>query len=231
MRDKTLEALASVRGPRHRATLLLFALASGLAGLVLPALATAHINDANGYFYRYYSRNEPANCNVSNTGLVDPVNIIGYQYGNINTLDPHIENESHWGYFSLHSPQSVCHRDTATSWHSSTGDVNEQDGHTEQIICGTCGARAHLREWGQAHAHSTQLNYSLVGVHHEELCGTHHCINDAWETWERHLAGEMATHHVVVIDQYQVGVAQYYRGWWDDGWQTRIGGQHDGQIP
>jgi hypothetical protein len=203
-----------------------------VAGLVLTALvsapALAHLKIDGTWSYRYYSR-EPGSGALTrcqnNTGKVDPINLIFYQYGEYNRIDDHIRNETHLGNFSGHSPQVLCQTDNGSTW-GTHGEFNEQQGHG----CLThCLERAHMRLWFAPHGHPSNVDkWTVAGVHHEEVQNFSHVIDEDWETWETHIASEMYDHHNVYWYAYSRASAGFYRGWYDDGYVTRIGGLHDG---
>lgn len=199
--------------------------------LVLSAVgagaAQAHFRENDGtWTYRYHTRTDnndaKQHCD-NNTGKVDPLNIIFYKWGEWSRMFDHVNGETHWFNFTIGgSGQVLCQR---LSGYAVVVPMREQaQGH------GFEGTRAHYRIFPSGHGHEEQFRWSTIDVHHEECCG--HAIDENWETWENHLAHEMdvdvnnSGKHNVWHDYYYRAAAAYFRGWYDNGYVTRVGGDH-----
>jgi len=90
--------------------------------------------------------------------------------------------------------------------------------------------RAHLRIFPAGHLHLDLWDkWSTADVHHEALgCCPSHYIDEDWELWENHYASEMAPAHNIYPDTYDRLAAGYWRGYFDNGDVTRVGGLHNG---
>ncbi len=214
--------------------LLIGALVLVAAGAVVSS-TSAHLQLSSGVWsWRYYSHVHPAtDCYDGHIGRIDPTSIIFYQYGEYSRIDRyHVEPETDWGYFPdfEHDPQDICGT-TDGSNYSPLIEFQEQQGHG---CLDHCLERAHIREWWAPHAHGALVDkWSVATPHHERvvvcgyLCYTHE-IDENWETWEYHFASQMGSHHLIYIDYYYRTVSGYWRGWYDSGSITRVGGLHDG---
>jgi hypothetical protein len=203
-----------------------------VASAVAVPAASPHLVHTNGtWTYRYYDR-DPATSFIdcaSGSNPIDPMNLVFWQYGEYSRINSHIETETHLGFFTGHSPHDMCATNDGGSSYWGHDEFDEQQGHG----CLThCSGRAHMRLWYAPHSHGANVDkWTAAGVHHEEVvCCFSHEIDEDWETWEDHIASEMYAHHNIYWDAYFRGTAGYYRGWYDDGFATRVGGLHDGQY-
>ncbi len=202
------------------------------AALVSATPVPAHIYRSDGsWTYRYLTRHQNATSDcINGVGSIDPLNVIFYQYGDYIRIDSHISSETHWGHFSsaFYDPQSICgSTDTSPTYYDQMrNSYNEEEGHGS---IATNTFRAHLRLFYAPHPHGSIVDkWSTVDAHHETLvCCFTHVIDEPWDTWEYHLAGEMPAHNQF-YDYYNRNAGQYLQGYWDNGWITRVGGLHNG---
>ena len=218
--------------------LVILLLLSALTFSLFPQLVYAHLIRSGGVWsYRYLSREggdayaAAVNCYYG-TGSVDPLNIVFYQYGEGNRIYSHVRDETHLDNYSGVIPRSnqwICgDADYAPGSYSNSVAQNwdDQDGHGTS----TGSVRAHARFWYATHSHSTATeNWSTIDAHHETMvCCPGHNIDEPWDTWEYHFAGEMGVAHNVWYDNYVRVAGQSIQGFWDNGMITRVGGLHNG---
>lgn len=189
--------------------------------------ARAHQTVNGVWTYRYYTRasggSASTDCNAGSLpGAVDPLNIIGYRWGEGVRIDDHIRLETNYGDTIVGSAQVTCITTNGTTY-STNLMFNDQTDATVQN-------RAHFRSFTAGHTHTdNEFKWSVFDVHHEGCC--EHDPNDDWETWESNLGWDMSLHHNIYFDEYVRVAPGLWRGWWDSGAVTRIGGLHDGVYP
>ncbi len=178
-------------------------------------------------------------CNDGHPNRLDPLNTIFFQYGQGDRIYSHVSDETHWGgfYNFWHKDQDICGTTDGVNY-SPSADFDEQEAHgcIEYPWCAS--SRAHLRLWYAPHPHyDIVTKWSVTAVHHELLvrpcdwtCLPDHQIDEDWEKWEAHLAGEMATHHNIYPNYYFRSAPFNPQGFYDNGRSTRIGGLHDGSY-
>ena len=188
--------------------------------------ASGHIRRSDGsWVYRYYTHDSGnPQCGLEG-GAIDPLNIIYYQYGEALRINDHSNAETDWYGDSNRQDQVMCVNPSGTGWSTSQGAAEEQ-GHG----CLPCPTRAHLRIFPAGHLHLDLWDkWSTADVHHEALgCCPSHYIDEDWELWENHYASEMAPAHNIYPDTYDRLAAGYWRGYFDNGDVTRVGGLHNG---
>ena len=199
-----------------------------VAAAVLTPAASAHIRRSDGgWTYRYYTHSADNPRCGEDVGRIDPLNIIYYQYGEAYRIDDHSKSETDWYEQANYYDQVMCVNPSGTGW-SAQGLVEEEQGHG----CLSCRNRAHLRIFPAGHLHSDIVDkWSTSDVHHEQVdycCPPSHFIDEDWELWENHYAYEMSGAHNIYADVYDRVAAGYYRGYYDDGDVTRVGGLHNG---
>ena len=215
-----------------------------LAAVVLLALAVAAVADAHivrgdgSWTYRYLTRTDPSNC-AGGSGGSDPLNVLFWQYGEGGRMDSHAEADTHWGFYSgPRDSQWICgDSDSSPGDYTANERQNfdDQEGHGG-LYC-VCLVRAHFRIWYAPHGHGELVDkWSTIDVHHERLAWssstllTHH-IDEDWETWEQHIASELAgAGHNYWHDYWARAGGQYRQGFYDDGFITRVGGLHNGSY-
>jgi hypothetical protein len=201
-------------------------IAASAFAVTVPA-ASAHIFINGTWSYKYFTRsnNDQANANCNNNsnweaGAVDPVSVILYQYGEYQRIFSHLEAETDFGPQRFGSDQVICATNDTTSYFTHAY-WDDQTGH------GNLGTRAHFRLWFAPHGHGANVDkWSIITPHHESCCS--HNPDEDWEVWEDHVAGEMAGHHNIYWDHFYHRPSGSWRGFWQDGLVTRIGGLHDG---
>lgn len=210
----------------------LFVLGLGLLGVASGWLGTAsawaHLKNGSSWTYRYYTHDaDSPQCGQDTTSVrIDPLNIIYYQYGEAVRIDDHANAETHWYSEANRRDQVMCVNPNGTGW-SGQGSVAEEQGHG----CVACPTRAHLRVFPAGHLHSgNQDKWSTADVHHEDLvCCVTHAPDESWEVWEGHYASEFDGHNIW-SDYYDRVGAGYFRGEYDNGDVTRVGGLHNGSY-
>jgi hypothetical protein len=188
---------------------------------VVPALA--HVKTGDSWTYRYYTRDADSPQCGQASGNIDPLNIIYYQYGEALRINEHSLAETHWYGEDNRREQVMCiDPDADGSW-DHQGSVAEEQGHG----CLACDSRAHLRIFPAGHVHDELADrWSTADVHHEDLvCCFDHDPDESWEQWEGHYASEFDGHNIYP-DYYDRVAPGMYRGEFDNGQVTRIGGLH-----
>jgi hypothetical protein len=185
--------------------------------------ANAHLTLANGtWTYRYFSFDSASSCRNGVDGQ-DPLNVITYQFGVYFRIFDHIDNETHFYEWPVGSDQYSCITVDGSSY--VTRDVWKQ-----QIGHGNTIDQAHFRLWPAGHDHTGDQNrFSFLDAHHEDLCYPQgHCIDENWEKWEDHLTviDDIWNYHTTYQDYYYRWPGTYHRGWWQNGYVTRLGGCH-----
>jgi hypothetical protein len=202
--------------------------AACLFGLAFAGSAAAHLKNGDAWTYRYYTHSSDGpNCGSGGASVsIDPLNIVYYQYGEALRINDHSISETHWYGEANRREQVMCVNPSGTGW-SAQGSVAEEQGHG----CLACDTRAHLRIFPAGHTHSSNQNkWSTADVHHEDLvCCVDHDPDESWETWESHYANEFDGHNIY-RNYYDRVASGYWRGEWDSGDVTRIGGLHNGQY-
>jgi hypothetical protein len=199
--------------------------------LMVASSAWAHLQLGDGtWTWRYYTRSAgsgaDANCE-NNTGKVDPLNIITYQYGEASRMFDHINGETDWYNVSYGSDQVICASTDGSSWRTQ-GDHDQAVGHGPDPFTGD---QAHYRLFPAGHVHdANSAKFSVADFHHEDYGGSFHAPDESWEKWENHVANEISTHHNVYADYYFRVNHTSWRGFADNGYTTRIGGLHDGNY-
>jgi hypothetical protein len=197
--------------------------------------ADAHLKLSNGaWTYRYYTRtknsNQDSQCE-NDTGRVDPLNVINYQYGEASRMFTHYKDETHWDTWSPvpASDQVICTTTNGTAY-GQQGQIGHQNGHFGGfkgccIPCPDC--QSHFRMFPAGHLHdATSAKFSVMDVHREDFQNFQHAIMADWEDQENHIVGEMDDLHNVYPDYYdRVGPGDF-RGFFDNGDPTRVGGLH-----
>jgi hypothetical protein len=228
-----------VAGWRGRTTVILVVL--GLAAVAAPS-ASAHVffgpapttaPGSGDWVYRAYSFKQAGDCpGGDDADRSDPMNILIWENGAWSRIDDHIADETHWGFTDGSSAQYICAKSTSGgAFNVSANFDNEEDGHIDHHVLTGGRSRAHFRIWASPHTHPDNVDkWSTLTVHHEDsaYATAPDEIDEDWEIWEDHLAGEMNPHHVVYHDVYYHRPAQNFRNYWDNGLVTRIGGLHDG---
>jgi hypothetical protein len=220
--------LATGAQPRRRTRALVFVLAAAVSATALlgtPAVASAHLTYTQSLWtYRYYTRGAgDPQCNVDSHNLLDPLNIVTYQYGEAARMFDHIMNETDWYNVSYGSDQVICW--TTGSGYGTQGDYDQAVGHGPNPATGD---QAHFRLFPAGHVHPNIVDkFSVADFHHEDYGGSFHNPDEDWEVWEEHVAGEMDGHNIYHDYYYRV-THSYWRGWADNGYTTRIGGLHNG---
>jgi len=192
-------------------------------GPLSPTAARAHQVAPNGVWtYRYFTRAAEgtpySDCN-DNTGHVDPLNIINYYLGEAGRMYTHYASETHFGGTGIGSHQVSCIT-TDGSNYTTNPQYDQQAGH------GTI-SRAHFRLFTAGHLHEDPwYKWSVMDVHHEGCC--QHDPDEDWENWEGHIALEISwpAGHNIYWDEYYRQGGMMWRGFWDNGSVTRIGGEH-----
>ena len=199
-----------------------------MAALFAPA-ASAHLQRDGGiWVYRYYTHSsDNPQCDQSSVGRIDPLNILYWQYGEAVRIHDHSVDETEWRNFGDFNDQVTCVNPEGNGW-SGMGAVREEDGHG----CLVCRTRAHLRIFPAGHVHSNiQNKWSTADVHHESPgCCFGHEPDESWETWENQYANEMkepGSVHNIEHDKYDRVAAGLFRGQYDNGDVTRVGGLHN----
>lgn len=204
---------------------VLIVLAACLAVSTLVETANAHQTVNGVWTYRYFTRDDSgsaqSNCQ-NNAGLIDPLNIITYQWGEWARMHTHLANETDWEPTWFGSGQVTCITTDGANY-STHGQDEQQGGH------GT-STRAHFRIFAAGHNHDdVQYKWGVLDVHHEGCCA--HDPDEDWENWETHLGGEIGVAHNIYWDEYVRQGAMYWRGFYDSGAVTRVGGLHYGAYP
>lgn len=201
-----------------------------ILGLAVTVLATgsasAHLKNGSSWTYRYYTHSADSPQCGQDVGRIDPLNIIYYQYGEAQRINDHSIDETDWYGESNRQDQVMCVNPSGSGW-SAQNAVAEEQGHG----CLVCDTRAHLRIFPAGHVHTSLSNkWSTADVHHEDLvCCVTHDPDESWEQWEGHYASEFNGHNIY-HDYYDRVAAGYYRGEYDNGDVTRIGGLHNGNY-
>lgn len=210
---------------RARMRIILAICAAFIAALTAMSDARAHQTVNGVWTYRYFTRNDDgaawANCNNDwdPNVWIDPLNIINYRWGEWSRMNLHYEWETDWGWTDLGGPQVTCITTDGQNY-SPNGQSDQQGGH------GT-GSRAHFRLFAAGHVHpDVEFKWSVLDVHHEACCA--HDPDEDWETWESHIGFEIWNNHEVYWDEYFRRGAGPWRGLWDSGSVTRVGGLHNG---
>jgi hypothetical protein len=216
---------------RARRTLLIATSMLVGVGSALPSSAWSHLMLGSGtWTYRYYTRSAGSSADSqceNNTGRLDPLNIITYQYGVAARMFDHINGETHWYNVSYGSDQVICATTDGSSYRTQ-GDHDQAVGHGPNPFTGD---QAHYRLFPAGHNHTENVNkFSVADFHHEDYGGSFHAPDENWETWENHVASEMNAHHNIYADYYYRVAAGDWRGFYDNGYVTRIGGLHDGEY-
>jgi hypothetical protein len=193
--------------------------------------AHAHLKLSDGtWTWRYYTRdqgsNQDAECE-NNTGKTDPTNIININYGEWSRMNGHYETETHWGYWNISTSQVICITSDGSNWNQQAWK-DDQDAHST-----ITGEQAHFRIFPAGHNHDDiAAKWSVLDVHHESLSTSGHKPNEDWEKWENHIVGinEIGEHHNIYTDYYYRVPAGDFRGQYDNGLITRVGGLHDGNY-
>lgn len=222
MTRPTHDAHASRGVPIRLLTALAFAVLVGAQLAVTSPPAGAHQTVNGVWTYRYFTRDDDSsawsNCQ-NNAGHIDPLNIITYQWGEWARMFGHFDNETHWGPTSLGGAQVSCITTDGANY-SPFGMNDQQGGH------GTA-TRAHFRDFAAGHLHpDVQYKWGVLDVHHEGCCA--HDPDEDWETWESHIGFEIGAAHNIYWDEYVRQGGMYWRGFWDSGAVTRVGGLHNG---
>ncbi len=223
--------------------MLLAALAIAVfAALGAAAAAQAHIIHSNGtWSYRYLTRSSASDCG-GGSGGVDPLNVLFWQYGEGSRMNSHIDADTHWGFYSapglLRTDQWICGDSDAAVGNYTVNDYqnfDDQQGHGG-LYC-TCKVRAHERIFYAPHSHSSIVDkWSIIDAHHEKVAWSSstvltHEIDEDWETWEYHIGSEFGgSGHNFYYDYWARQGSQYIRGFYDDGYVTRVGGLHNGSY-
>jgi len=222
-----------------RVLLVALAIAVVAAFGAAPA-AQAHIIHSNGtWSYKYMTRGSSSDCGGSG-GKEDPLNVLFWQYGEGNRMNSHMEADTDLGFYSapgvVRKDQWIC-GDSDSAVGNYTVNVrdnfDDQQGHGG-IYC-TCRVRAHARIFYAPHSHTgTTDKWSIIDAHHAEtvfcsstaLC---HKIDEDWETWEIHIGAEFGSSgHNFYYDYWARQGNQMIKGFFDDGFITRVGGLHNG---
>lgn len=139
----------------------------------------------------------------------------------------HLSNETHFGPQWLGSAQDICANNNPESdaWHGHDM-VDQQTGH------GNYGTRAHFRMWYAVHSHSiVEDKWSVIEPHHEALvCCPDHQPDEDWELWEWHVENEIGANHNHWPDYWYRWPAGNFRGFFQTGYVTRVGGLHNGNY-
>jgi hypothetical protein len=194
--------------------------------------ASAHLQLSSGtWTWRYYTRaqgsNQDAQCEA-NTGRLDPTNIIIYQYGEWSRINGHLNDETHWSYWNPTpaTTQVICTTTDGSNFNQQV-QKDDQKGHVQ------FDDQAHFRIFPAGHTHDALASkWSVLDVHHEDFNLSTHVINEDWETWENHIVGigEIGGAHNIYADYYYRAPAGDWRGFYDNGLVTRVGGLHDGKY-
>jgi hypothetical protein len=135
----------------------------------------------------------------------------------------HINKETDWFNVSYGSDQVICATTDGSSYHTE-GDYDQAIAHYDPP-----DAQAHYRLFRAGHLHADIVDkISVADFHHED--GVPHEIDEDWEKWENHVAAEMSANHNIYSDYYFRVNHDYYRGFRDNGYVTRIGGLHNGDY-
>jgi hypothetical protein len=207
-----------------------------VAGLLISAVvaggAQAHLKLSDGtWTWRYYTRaqgdQQDAECE-GNTGKLDPTNIITINYGEWSLINGHYNDETHWSYWNPTpaSAQVICSTMDGANWNQQV-QKDDQKGHLQ------FDDQAHFRIFPAGHNHDDiAAKWSVLDVHHEDFNLQTHVINEDWEKWENHIVGisEMGEHHNIYADYYYRVAPGDWRGFFDNGLITRVGGLHDGNY-
>jgi hypothetical protein len=202
----------------------------GLGPLVGSAQAHLQLSDGT-WTWRYYTRSQASGQDThceNNTGKVDPTNIIVYQYGEWSRINGHLNGETHWSYWNPvpATTQVICTTTDGANFNQQV-QKDDQKGHVE------FDDQAHFRIFSAGHSHSANsAKWSVLDVHHEDFNLQTHVINEDWETWENHIVGiaEIGGSHNIYHDYYYRVPAGDFRGFFDNGLVTRVGGLHDGNY-
>jgi hypothetical protein len=216
------------RHHRHLFVLLLQALAV-LTALSIVGQAQAHQLAPNGaWTYRYYTRANDSsayiNCNSGSLpGAVDPLNIIGYRYGEGVRMHRHLtqDQDSNYGHTLVGSDQVTCV--------TTDGQGYGTNVMFDQAANASVWNRGHFRSFTAGHWHDDiEFKWSVFDFHHEGACCVHD-PNDHWETWEEDIAWRMYPEHNIYWEEYaRVGPGNWRGPYYDSGAVTRIGGLHGG---
>jgi hypothetical protein len=211
--------------PRRVAAVVLLA---SLLALTSASMATAHLKRSDGsWTYRYYTHDAGNQQCGQDVGRIDPLNIVYYQYGEATRINNHSNAETDWGGISNRQSQVMCVNPSGNGWSGQLSSA-EENGHG---CLPPCPNQAHLRVFPAGHVHSNITDkWSTADVHHERFTGTDHVIDEDWETWENHYRSEWPPEHNTYPDYYDRVAAGAYRGFFDDGDPTRIGGLHNGSY-
>jgi hypothetical protein len=216
------------RSDRRAWVLFLAALGAGIAALSwnlsFTSDARAHQTVNGVWTYRYYTRSDNSDaywdCNAGSLpGAVDPLNIIGYRYGEGLRMHDHLRVETDYGDTSIGSNQVTC-------------VTVDGEGYWTNLMFGdqsnnTFWYRGHFRSFTAGHSHDDiEFKWSVFDVHHEGCC--EHDPNADWEDMETDLGTQMSGPHNIYWDEYVRVANGFWRGWWDNGAVTRIGGLHYG---
>lgn len=194
--------------------------------------ARAHLTLTDGtWTWRYYTRTQGTGQDTqceNNTGKVDPTNIIIYQYGEWSRINGHLNDETHWSYWNPvpASTQVICTTTDGINYNQQV-QKDDQKGHQQ------FDDQAHFRIFPAGHVHdATASKWSVLDVHHEDFNLSTHVINEDWEKWENHIVGitEIGAHHNIYADYYYRVPSGDFRGFFDNGLITRVGGLHDGNY-
>jgi hypothetical protein len=229
-RSSRSRSQATQPGPSRRNRLIATTLVSLLALLGASSTAHAHlILDGGTWSFRYFSRsddNPDYYCNAG-TGLVDPIQLVNYQYGELNRMYDHIRAESDFGDPSgVWGSQYICATLSPPSYYVQA-HYRDQTGH------GGAATRGHMRMWFNTHGHDWVNEWSVMTPHHEDFTwGDGHVIDEDWENWELHVATEVEIYsgycHNVYYHAYYRYPGGLHRGFYQNGYMTRIGGLHCG---
>jgi hypothetical protein len=181
--------------------------------------------DYNGAGYCYYGNNS--------SYWVDPLNIRFWQYGEGNRISDHVDSDTGWGHpdFSDFDPQqTICgDDDSAEGDYSQHRQLNFDN--LANPSCNICD-RFHMRIWFAPHPHSDAYSkWSAGDAHHDHWNGSGHDIDMDWEDAEIQIGSEMSWAHNFYYDYYAQNQSRIWKGYYDDGIATRIGGEHNGTYP
>ena len=214
----------------------LAALAAAVVVGASASVATAHLIHTNGVWtFRYFTRianaaNDKTPCLSDDSHYwVDPLNIIFWAYGEWSRMRDHVDNDTPWGTSAIYGEQTICGDTDAYVGNYDIGHNENWD--LGEPSCVTCD-RYHIRLFAAPHSHSDDYSkWSTMDTHHEHWTGLGHTIDMNWEDAEYHLGYEMRVHHYWGYDYWIRRNGIVWRGWWDDGATTRVGGEHDGVYP
>jgi hypothetical protein len=104
----------------------------------------------------------------------------------------------------------ILHSDGSWTYRTVNDQLNFDDQESHGSYLNT--VRAHFRIWYAPHGHSSVVDkWSTIDAHHERvaLCTCIHKIDEDWETWEYHVASEMAPAHNFYYDYWARQGPQY----------------------